>query len=163
MDKERAIIARFANALNGDDGAVLSSRTSRASVNSSLCAKSVSNLNCAGGAIDENIAISKDLFIEDVHFRRSWLTPYQIGAKAAIVNISDAIAMNASPKYALFGLGVPRNMPQKDVSALCDGRTRARRREARRCRIFHRLARRLSKRSSRCLERWTDCEEFAFR
>ena len=121
MDKERAIIARFANALNGDDGAVLSSRTSRASVNSSLCAKSVSNLNCAGGAIDENIAISKDLFIEDVHFRRSWLTPYQIGAKAAIVNISDAIAMNASPKYALFGLGVPRNMPQKDVSALCDG------------------------------------------
>jgi thiamine-monophosphate kinase len=121
MDKERAIIARFANALNGDDGAVLSSRTSRASVNSSLCAKSVSNLNCAGGAIGENIAISKDLFIEDVHFRRSWLTPYQIGAKAAIVNISDAIAMNASPKYALFGLGVPRNMSQKDISALCDG------------------------------------------
>ena len=34
-----------------------------------------------------------DLLIEDVHFRRRWATPTDIGWKALAVNISDVAAM----------------------------------------------------------------------
>lgn len=92
MDKENKIISYFAHALNGDDGAV-----------------------CG------NLVYSKDLFIENVHFKRAWLSMEQIGAKAVIVNISDAVAMNAAPKYALLGLGLPKDMKGDDIKALCEG------------------------------------------
>jgi thiamine-monophosphate kinase len=64
---------------------------------------------------------SKDVFFENVHFKRSWLTPYQIGYKAMIVNISDAIAMNATPKYALLGVAMPRSMSLHEMDELSSG------------------------------------------
>jgi len=64
---------------------------------------------------------SKDVFFENVHFKRRWLTPYQIGYKAMIVNISDAIAMNATPKYALLGVAMPRSMSLHQMDELSCG------------------------------------------
>lgn len=92
MDKESKIISYFSHALNGDDGAIL-----------------------------ENFCISKDLFIEDVHFKRSWLNYAQIGAKAVLINISDSFAMGAEPKYALLGLALPKNLANDEIKALCNG------------------------------------------
>ncbi|WP_434658816.1 AIR synthase related protein [Sulfurimonas sp. NW9] len=54
------------------------------------------------GALIDNIVYSKDAFFENVHFKRSWMSCFQIAQKAMLVNISDAVAMNAVPKYALF-------------------------------------------------------------
>jgi thiamine-monophosphate kinase len=73
------------------------------------------------GAIVGEWIYSKDIFFENVHFKRQWLTPYQIGTKAMIINISDAIAMNAEPKYALVGAAMPRKMSLEDMSELVRG------------------------------------------
>lgn len=64
---------------------------------------------------------SKDLFFENVHFKRRWLSPYQIGYKAMIVNISDAVAMNAIPRYALLGVAMPKSMRLHEMDELSRG------------------------------------------
>lgn len=64
---------------------------------------------------------SKDLFFENVHFKKKWLTFYQIGYKAMIVNISDAIAMNATPKYALLGAAMPKSISLQQMRELSAG------------------------------------------
>jgi thiamine-monophosphate kinase len=64
---------------------------------------------------------SKDLFFENVHFKRKWLSAYQIGYKAMIINISDAVAMNATPKYALLGVAMPKSMSLHQMDELSRG------------------------------------------
>ncbi|EPV2544101.1 thiamine-phosphate kinase [Campylobacter upsaliensis] len=91
MNKEDFIIKAFKNKLNGDDGAVLG-----------------------------KWCFSKDLFVQDVHFKRSWLSLEQIATKAMLVNISDAVVMNAVPKYALLGLSLP-NLSKKEIKNLQKG------------------------------------------
>lgn len=73
------------------------------------------------GAVIGKWIYSKDLFFENIHFKRKWLTPYQIGYKAMIINISDAIAMNAIPKYALLGIGMPKTMTLHQMDELSLG------------------------------------------
>lgn len=73
------------------------------------------------GAVIGSWIYSKDLFFENVHFKRSWLSPYQIGYKAMIVNISDAIAMNAVPKFAVLGVALPKTMPLHQMDELSRG------------------------------------------
>ncbi|WP_024955170.1 thiamine-phosphate kinase [Sulfurospirillum arcachonense] len=80
MDKEGYFISGFKNKKIGDDGAVIG-----------------------------NLVYSKDLFCENIHFKLSWMSLKQIAIKSMLVNISDAIAMNAKPKHALIGLVLPSN------------------------------------------------------
>ena len=89
MDKEAFIISAFNNNFNGDDGAII-----------------------------KDWCFSKDLFFEDVHFKRKWLSLEQIATKAMLVNISDAIVMNASPKFALIGLSLPKNLSLDEIKSL---------------------------------------------
>lgn len=53
------------------------------------------------------IVVTQDNFIEDVHFKKEWATPYQIGYKAAAVNISDVLASGAKPTFITVGLSIP--------------------------------------------------------
>lgn len=53
------------------------------------------------------IVITQDNFIENVHFKREWATPFQIGYKATVVNISDILASGAEPAYISIGLSLP--------------------------------------------------------
>jgi len=64
---------------------------------------------------------SKDAFFENVHFKREWLSLKQIAQRAMLVNISDAIAMNADPLYALLSVAMPKSMKKEDMKALADG------------------------------------------
>jgi thiamine-monophosphate kinase len=64
---------------------------------------------------------SKDLFFENIHFKRQWLSFFQIGYKAMIINISDAIAMNAVPRYALLGIAIPKSMSLHQMDELSSG------------------------------------------
>ena len=73
------------------------------------------------GALIENVVYSKDAFFENVHFKRSWMSCFQIAQKAMMVNISDAIAMNAQPKYALLSVAMPKSMSKHDMRDLADG------------------------------------------
>ena len=73
------------------------------------------------GAYIDGVIYSQDAFFEDVHFKRSWMSLEQIAYKAMIVNISDAIAMNAIPKYALITLAMPRSIKVDEIRELNRG------------------------------------------
>lgn len=73
------------------------------------------------GAVMGEWIYSKDIFFENVHFKKKWLSPYQIGYKAMMINISDAIAMNAAPLYALVGAAMPKTMSLHAMEELARG------------------------------------------
>ena len=95
MNLEKYFISQFHNSAIGDDGAIL-------------------------GNID-NIVVSKDAFFENVHFKSSWMSYYQIARKAMIINISDAVAMNAKPKYILLSVAMPKNISKSQMRELAQG------------------------------------------
>lgn len=70
-----------------------------------------------------NIVITQDNFVEDVHFKREWSTPYQIGYKAAAVNISDVLASGAIPEYLTVGLSIPSDVDNDFIKELYRGIT----------------------------------------
>lgn len=92
MNLENYFISQFKNSYIGDDGAVVK--------------KSV---------------YSKDAFFENVHFKRKWMSHYQIASKAMLINISDAIAMNAKPKYALLSVAMPKSITKVQMRELVSG------------------------------------------
>lgn len=73
------------------------------------------------GAVIGSYVYSMDAFFEDVHFKREWMSLKQIARKAMLVNISDAIVMNAIPKYALLSVAIPKNFSEEDLKELAKG------------------------------------------
>jgi thiamine-monophosphate kinase len=73
------------------------------------------------GAYIGGYVYSKDAFFEDVHFKISWLTYKQIAIKASLVNISDCVAMNSKPKYALLSIAMPKTITKQQIKQLTDG------------------------------------------
>jgi len=63
----------------------------------------------------EALVVSTDLSVEDVHFRREWLTWEAIGYRAVAVALSDLAAMAARPIGVLVSLALP---PEVDSRAL---------------------------------------------
>jgi len=92
VNLEHFFIAQFANKHIGDDGAYI-----------------------------DGFVYSKDAFFEDVHFKTKWMSYFDIARKAMLVNISDAIAMNAKPAFVLLSVAMPKSMTQEDMKALADG------------------------------------------
>jgi thiamine-monophosphate kinase len=66
-----------------------------------------------------------DLLIEDIHFRRAWASPCDIGWKAMAVNLSDIAAMGGTPRWALVGLALPASVEVEAVDAFYAGMGRA--------------------------------------
>ncbi|MBW3571555.1 MAG: thiamine-phosphate kinase [Gemmatimonadetes bacterium] len=62
--------------------------------------------DCAVVAGD-GIALSTDMSVEDVHFRRDWLAPEEIGWRAAAAALSDLAAVAARPVGILVSLAAP--------------------------------------------------------
>lgn len=96
MDKERYFISRFENEANGDDGVI------------------------KGGLI-----YSTDAFFEDIHFKKGWISYEQAAYKAMVVNISDAVAMNAAPLYALLAVSMPKNITPFQAKSVASGLQKA--------------------------------------
>lgn len=69
----------------------------------------------------KNIVITQDNFVEDVHFKTCWASPFQIGYKATIVNISDILASGAKPLYLSIGISVPENTNNHFIEELYKG------------------------------------------
>ena len=61
---------------------------------------------------------SMDAFFEDVHFKREWMSIAQIARKAMLINLSDAIAMNAKPQYALVTVSLPKDLTETEIDEL---------------------------------------------
>jgi len=69
------------------------------------------------------IVITHDSLVEDVHFSRGFATPYQIGHKALMVNLSDVFASGAVPKYLTISLSLPKDIDNefvKEFYRACD-------------------------------------------
>jgi thiamine-monophosphate kinase len=64
-----------------------------------------------------SLLATTDLLIEDVHFRRRYATPRDIGWKALAVNLSDIAAMGGRPRWALVALACPASTDTADVEA----------------------------------------------
>ena len=62
--------------------------------------------------------ISKDLLIEDVHFRTKYFTPEDLVHKSLHVNLSDIAAMGAQALYILCGISIPSHL-QDYAHRLC--------------------------------------------
>lgn len=70
------------------------------------------------GTVD---VLTTDVLVEDVHFRRAWASPGDIGHKALAVNLSDLAAMGATPRAALLSLVLPPALLLEDFDGLIDG------------------------------------------
>ena len=92
MNKELFYISLFNNKHIGDDGAVVDGRV-----------------------------YSADAFCENIHFKKEWMSLRQIALKAMLVNISDAIAMNATPRYALVTIAIPKAFTPAQMEELAKG------------------------------------------
>jgi thiamine-monophosphate kinase len=55
----------------------------------------------------ERLVVSTDTSVENVHFRREWLTPAEIGWRATMAALSDLAAMGARPLGVLSAITVP--------------------------------------------------------
>ncbi len=73
------------------------------------------------GAYIDGYVYSKDAFFEGVHYKKEWLSYYQVAQRSMYVNISDAIAMNATPKYILLSVAMPKSMTKDGMSELARG------------------------------------------
>jgi len=73
------------------------------------------------GALIKNYVYSTDAFFENIHFKTDWMNYYQIAQKAMMVNISDAIAMNAKPLYALLSVAMPKSITKTQIQKLTKG------------------------------------------
>lgn len=89
LDKEQYLINKLSSKYIGDDAAVIG-----------------------------DMLYSMDAFFEDTHFKREWMSLAQIGRKAMLINISDAIAMNAQAKYALVTVSIPKDMTETQIDEL---------------------------------------------
>ena len=98
FDAIRAMLARWGALAEGigDDAAVLSPPT------------------------DGRLIVSTDASVEGVHFQPGWLTPEEIGARAAAAALSDVAAMGGEARWVLVALEVPTRW-QDALPALADG------------------------------------------
>ena len=64
---------------------------------------------------DLDIVITQDNLVEDVHFSLEYTTPYQLGWKSVMVNISDICASGAEPKYLTVGISLPNYVDENFV------------------------------------------------
>ncbi len=63
--------------------------------------------DCAVLKAERPLCVSSDLFLEDIHFRRSYFTPEDTGYKALAVNVSDLAGCGARPLGFTLCLGLP--------------------------------------------------------
>lgn len=59
--------------------------------------------------IEGGWVLSSDMSVEDVHFRRSWLSDREIGYRATAAAFSDLAAMAATPLGLLVSIAVPES------------------------------------------------------
>jgi thiamine-monophosphate kinase len=69
----------------------------------------------------ENVVVTTDSLVENVHFRRDWTDWHSLGHKALAVNVSDIAAMGASPRLAVVTLGLRGDERVRDLQELYRG------------------------------------------
>jgi len=71
--------------------------------------------------LNENLLITTDMMVEEVHFNLNFITPYQLGFKLVSVNVSDIYAMGGKPKFLLLNIAMNKNTDKKVMDYFLDG------------------------------------------
>jgi thiamine-monophosphate kinase len=79
--------------------------------------------DCAILPADEfsDFVITTDMLVEDVHFVRSKISPFNLGHKALAVNLSDVAAMGAKPIGSFLSIAIPSNIEVEYLDELMEG------------------------------------------
>jgi len=64
------------------------------------------------------LLLTIDAMVENVHFRRDWLSPTQLGKKAFRINASDIAAMGGLPRWGVLHINAPPQIAAGDVAAI---------------------------------------------
>jgi len=67
------------------------------------------------------LLVTSDACIEDVHFKRDYFDPRDIGWKAAAAALSDIAAMGGTPRYVTVSLACPADIETEYLDALYAG------------------------------------------
>jgi thiamine-monophosphate kinase len=67
----------------------------------------------------------QDAMVEHVHFKFSFVDPYDVGKKAVYVNISDILSMGALPLYFLVTIGITPALTSKEITRFYRGMRQA--------------------------------------
>lgn len=79
--------------------------------------------DCA--VLESGWVVSTDAFVEDVHFRRAWISFEEVGYRAVTAALSDVAAMAARPVGALVALSLPASEAGRMARGLRTGIRRA--------------------------------------
>jgi thiamine-monophosphate kinase len=71
----------------------------------------------------EDWVVTTDMLLEDVDFRKGWLTPGQLGHKSLAANLSDLAAMGVRPRFYAVSLGIPKSIPDSWIIEFYKGLT----------------------------------------
>ncbi len=69
----------------------------------------------------EELLVTTDFTIENVHFRRDWHPPELVGRRCLTRGLSDIAAMGGEPRAAFLSLAVASDVPQKWVRSFLKG------------------------------------------
>ena len=69
----------------------------------------------------KEIVVSKDILVEGVHFDLSYMPLKHLGYKSIVVNVSDILAMNASPSQILVSVAASNRFKLDAIEAIYDG------------------------------------------
>src|ERR1700722_19251019 len=58
----------------------------------------------------EQLVVTTDLSLENVHFRRDWHSPQSVGHRCLARGLSDLAAMGARPEAAFLSLALPEEL-----------------------------------------------------
>lgn len=65
--------------------------------------------------------LTTDMMVEEIHFRLTTTTPWQLGYKSVAVNISDIAAMGGLPRHAVISIAIPPYIDIAFIAALYKG------------------------------------------
>ena len=69
----------------------------------------------------KDLILTQDTLIEDVHFRKSTISPYYLGRKVVAVNFSDIAAAGGVPSYILISLSMPKEINDEFIKEFYRG------------------------------------------
>lgn len=70
---------------------------------------------------DLGIVVTQDSLVEDIHFSTKFISAFDLGFKAVMVNISDVAASGVEPKYLTVSLSLPSNVKEDFVEEFYNG------------------------------------------